>query len=139
MTAATIGSRDEWLAARLDLLAREKELNRLRDELAVQRRDLPWVRIDEPYRFDGPDGPRTLAELFDGRGQLLVYHFMYGPDWDEGCPSCSFWADTFDGLGVHLAARDVTFVCVSRAPLEELEGYKARHGLVVSVVLLRTE
>jgi len=128
MTVPTIGSRDEWLAARLALLGREKELNRLRDELAAQRRKLPWVRIDEPYRFDGPDGPRTLAELFDGRSQLLVYHFMYGPEWDEGCPSCSFWADTYEGLSAHLAARDVTFVCVSRASLDAIDRYRERMG-----------
>lgn len=128
MTGPAVGSRDEWLAARLDLLAREKDLNRLRDELAEQRRALPWVRIEKDYRFDGPDGPRSLAELFDGRSQLLVYHFMYGSEWDEGCPSCSFWADTYEGLGVHLAHRDVTFVCVSRAPLAKLTTYKARMG-----------
>ena len=124
----TFGSRDEWLAARLELLAEEKDLTRRRDDLAAQRRALPWVRIDKDYRFEGPDGPRSMAELFDGRSQLLVYHFMYGPDWDEGCPSCSFWADTFDGLDVHLAHRDVTFVCVSRAPLAKLAAYKARMG-----------
>ena len=128
MTAPTVGSRDEWLAARLELLAREKDLTRRRDELAAQRRALPWVRIEQDYCFDGPDGPRNLAELFDGRSQLLVCHFMYGPDWDEGCPSCSFWADTYEGLSVHLAHRDVTFVCVSRAPLAKLTAYKARMG-----------
>lgn len=128
MTVPTVGSRDDWLAARLDLLAQEKDLNRRRDDLAAQRRALPWVRIVEDYRFDGPDGSRSLAELFDGRGQLLVYHFMYGPDWDEGCPSCSFWADTYEGLGVHLAHRDVTFVCASRAPLAKLAAYKERMG-----------
>lgn len=128
MTAPTVGSRDEWLAARLELLAREKDLNRLRDELAAQRRALPWVRVEEDYRFDTPDGPRSLAQLFDGRSQLLMYHFMYGPDWEEGCPSCSFWADSFEGLNVHLAQRDVTFACVSRAPLAKLGAYKARMG-----------
>lgn len=122
------GTRDEWLTARLGLLAREKELNRLRDELAEQRRRLPWVRIDKPYRFDSAEGIRSLAELFDGRSQLLVYHFMFGPDWDEGCPSCSFWADSFNGLCVHLAHRDVTLVCVSRASADKLVAYQARMG-----------
>jgi predicted dithiol-disulfide oxidoreductase (DUF899 family) len=128
MTTPTVGSREEWLVARLALLAREKELNRLRDELAAQRRALPWIRVDKEYGFDGPDGRLHLADLFDGHSQLLVYHFMYGPGWDEGCPSCSFWADTFEGLTVHLAHRDVSFVCVSRAPLAQLEAYRARMG-----------
>ena len=92
---------------RLELLAREKELNRRRDELAAQRRRLPWVPVDEDYRFEGPDGTSSLHDLFDGRSQLIVYHFMFGPDWDEGCPSCSFWADSFDGVVVHLAHRDL--------------------------------
>jgi predicted dithiol-disulfide oxidoreductase (DUF899 family) len=125
---SVIGTRAEWRAARLELLAREKELNRFRDELAEQRRRLPWVPVDEPYRFDGPDGRRALTDVFDGRSQLLVYHFMFGPDWDEGCPSCSFWADGFDGVGVHLAARDVTFVCVSHALFEKLAAYRERMG-----------
>jgi predicted dithiol-disulfide oxidoreductase (DUF899 family) len=128
VTAHTVGTRDEWRAARLDLLADEKELNRRRDELAERRRRLPWVRIDDPYAFDGPDGRRSLADLFDGRGQLLVYHFMFGPGWGEGCPSCSFWADGFDGVAVHLAHRDVTLVCVSRAPYPELAAYRERMG-----------
>jgi predicted dithiol-disulfide oxidoreductase (DUF899 family) len=125
---ATIGTREEWTAARVDLLAREKELNRLRDELAEQRRRLPWVPVDKEYRFDGPAGPRSLRELFDGRSQLLVYHFMFGPDWTEGCQSCSFWADSFDGIGVHLAHRDVTLVCVARASYEQLAVYRDRMG-----------
>lgn len=128
LSTPTVGSREEWMAARLELLAREKDLNRLRDELAAQRRALPWVPVDKEYRFETPYGPRSLAELFDGRSQLLVYHFMYGPSWDEGCQSCSFWADTFDGLDVHLANRDVTFLCVSRAPLAELGAYRSRMG-----------
>ena len=128
MTGRTVGTREEWLRARLELLGREKELNRLRDQLAEQRRRLPWVRVDKEYRFDGDDGSRTLRQLFDGRSQLLVYHFMFGPDWDEGCPSCSFWADTFDGVDVHLAQRDVTFAGVSRAPLAKLDAYKKRMG-----------
>ena len=126
MTAPTVGTREQWTAARLDLLAREKELNRLRDELAEQRRQLPWVPVAKEYRFEGPDGERSLRDLFDGRGQLLVFHFMFGPDWDEGCPSCSFWADSFDGVTVHLAHRDVTLVCVSRAPYERLADYRSR-------------
>jgi len=128
VNAHAVGTRDEWLAKRLELLAREKDLNRLRDELAEQRRRLPWVRVDKDYRFDGADGRRSLRELFDGHSQLLVYHFMFGPEWDEGCPSCSFWADSFDGVGVHLAHRDVTFVCVSRAPFEKLAAYRTRMG-----------
>jgi predicted dithiol-disulfide oxidoreductase (DUF899 family) len=125
---ATIGSREDWTAARLDLLTREKELNRLRDELAEQRRRLPCVHVDKEYRFDGPDGPRSLRDLFDGRGQLLVDHFMFGPDGTEGCPSCSFWADSFDGVAVHLAHRDVTLVCISHAPYEQLAAYRDRMG-----------
>jgi predicted dithiol-disulfide oxidoreductase (DUF899 family) len=128
VTAPTVGSRDEWTAARLELLAREKQLNRLRDELAEQRRRLPWVRVGKDYCFEGPGGARTLRELFEGRSQLLVYHFMFGPEWDEGCPSCSFWADSFDGVTVHLAHRDVTLVAVSRAPYERLAAYRARLG-----------
>jgi predicted dithiol-disulfide oxidoreductase (DUF899 family) len=128
VTAPTVGTREQWTTARLDLLAREKELNRLRDELAEQRRQLPWVPVAKEYRFEGPDGERSLRDLFDGRGQLLVFHFMFGPDWDEGCPSCSFWADSFDGVTVHLAHRDVTLVCVSRAPYERLADYRSRMG-----------
>ena len=128
MTAPTVGTREQWTTARLDLLAREKELNRLRDELAEQRRQLPWVPVAKEYRFEGPDGERSLRDLFDGRGQLLVFHFMFGPDWDEGCPSCSFWADSFDGVTVHLVHRDVTLVCVSRAPYERLADYRSRMG-----------
>jgi len=125
---ATMGTREEWTAARLGLLAREKQLNRLRDELAEQRRQLPWVRIDKDYRFDGPDGPRSLRDLFQDRSQLLVYHFMFGPDWEEGCPSCSFWADSFDGIAVHLVHRDVALACVSRAAYDKLAAYQARMG-----------
>jgi len=128
VTSPRTGTRDEWTVARLDLLAREKELNGLRDQLAEQRRTLPWVRVETEYTFDGPQGTRTLRDLFDARSQLLVYHFMFGPDWDEGCPSCSFWADSFDGVGVHLAHRDITFVCVSRAPYGKLAAYQARMG-----------
>jgi predicted dithiol-disulfide oxidoreductase (DUF899 family) len=128
MAEPTVASREEWLSARLELLQAEKELTRRRDELSHQRRALPWVRIDKAYEFDTTDGPRSLPDLFDGRSQLLVYHFMFGPDWDEGCPSCSFWADNFDGIGVHLAHRDVTFLAVSRAPLDRLMAYRSRMG-----------
>ena len=121
-------SRDEWLSARRKHLAREKELTRLRDQLSQERRELPWVKVDQDYVFEGPDGKQTLAELFEGRSQLLVYHFMFGTDWDEGCPSCSFWADNYDPLVVHLNHRDVTLVAVSKAPLDKLEAYKKRMG-----------
>jgi predicted dithiol-disulfide oxidoreductase (DUF899 family) len=128
MTEPTVATREEWLRARLDLLQAEKELTRQRDELSRRRRALPWVRVDKDYRFDAEDGPRSLDELFDGRSQLLVYHFMFGPEWPEGCPSCSFWADNFDGIGVHLAHRDVTFLAASRAPLPRLLAYRSRMG-----------
>lgn len=122
------GSRDEHLAARLALLAKEKELNRLRDELAAERRRLPWVRLERNYEFDGPEGRLSLLDLFRDRSQLLVYHFMLGPGWVEGCPSCSFWADSFDGTQVHLANRDAALVAVSRAPFAEIEAYRQRMG-----------
>jgi predicted dithiol-disulfide oxidoreductase (DUF899 family) len=122
------GTRDDHRAARLKLLAREKELNRLRDELAAQRRRLPWVPVDADYEFDGPDGRVTLRDLFAGRSQLVVYHFMFGPGWQEGCPICSFWADSFNGMPVHLAHRDTSFVAVSRAPFAEIEAYRQRMG-----------
>src|SRR5437773_10642035 len=121
-------SRDEWTAAREELLAREKEHTRLGDELAQRRRELPWVRVEKEYRFDTDDGTRTLAELFDGRSQLLVYHFMFGPSYEAGCPTCSSMADTIDGLLPHLHARDVTLLLVSRAPLARLQAYKQRLG-----------
>ena len=124
----TVASRDEWRHARLELLAGEKALTRQRDELSRQRRALPWVRVTKDYVFDTVDGSRSLAELFDGRSQLLVYHFMFGPDWAEGCPSCSFWADSFNGIDIHLAHRDVTFLAVSRAPLDRLRAYRRRMG-----------
>jgi len=123
-----IVSEREWLVARNDLLTREKELTRLRDEVSRHRRELPWVKIDKEYVFDGPDGKVTLADLFDGRSQLLVYHFMFGPGWEEGCKSCSYLADHFDGANWHLPHRDVTFVVVSRAPLAEIEPFKKRMG-----------
>jgi predicted dithiol-disulfide oxidoreductase (DUF899 family) len=110
------------------LLAREKELTRQRDALAAERRELPWVRVEKPYVFQGPDGEETLADLFGGRSQLVVYHFMFGPDWEEGCPSCSLLADQIDGVAAHLAERDATLLAVSRAPLPKIEAFKARMG-----------
>jgi predicted dithiol-disulfide oxidoreductase (DUF899 family) len=121
-------SRDEWLAARTEHLRREKEFSKLRDQLSAERRALPWVRVDTTYTFDTPDGPRTLADLFDGRGQLIVYHFMFGPGWEEGCRSCSLVSDHFDGATVHLAQRDITLVAVSRAPLDQIEAFRGRMG-----------
>ncbi len=124
----TIVSQDQWLAARKALLAKEKEFTRARDALSAERRTLPWVKIDKNYVFDGRAGKQSLADLFDGRGQLIVYHFMLGPGWKDGCPSCSFLADHFDGAAIHLAQRDVTLVVVSRAPLAEIEAYQQRMG-----------
>jgi len=121
-------SQDQWLTARKALLAKEKEFSKARDELSRQRRALPWVKVDKPYVFDGPAGKETLADLFGGKSQLIVYHFMLGPGWGQGCPSCSFLADHFDGANIHLAQRDVTLVVVSRAPLAEIEAYKKRMG-----------
>jgi predicted dithiol-disulfide oxidoreductase (DUF899 family) len=128
MTAHEEGSREEWLAVREELLRREKEHTRLGDELARQRRDLPWVRVDTDYRFETDQGARTLPELFDGRSQLLVYHFMFGPSYEAGCPTCSSSADAVNGILPHLHARDVTMLYVSRAPLEKLQAYKRRMG-----------
>ena len=127
-TVAKIGSREEWLAAREQLLVREKEHTRLGDELAQQRRELPWVPVEKEYRFDTDDGEKALGELFDGRSQLLVYHFMFGPSYEAGCPVNSSIADTIDGVLPHLHARDVTFLLVSQAPLEKLQAYKRRMG-----------
>ena len=121
-------SHKAWIEARRKFLAKEKKFTRLRDELARQRRALPWERVDKEYVFDGPKGRETLPELFNGRSQLVVYHFMFAPDWDEGCKHCSFWADNFNGLGIHLNHRDVSFVAISRAPLEKLEAFKKRMG-----------
>ena len=128
MTTHTTGTRQQWLAARLDLLKAEKELTRRSDELARQRQELPWVRIDTPYRFDTDEGSASLADLFRGRSQLLVYHFMFGPDYTAGCPSCSAIADGFNPLVVHLANHDVMLWAVSRAPLAKLQAYKRRMG-----------
>jgi len=128
MTKHRTGTREEWLAARLELLEAEKELTRRSDDLARRRQELPWVRIDKEYRFETDEGSASLADLFRGRSQLLVYHFMFGPDYTAGCPSCSAIADGFDGSVVHLANHDVTLSAVSRAPLAKLEAYKRRMG-----------
>ena len=121
-------SRDEWLAARKKLLAKERQLTHERDAIAAERRQLPWVKVEKNYVFDSPGGKKTLADLFDGRGQLILYHFMFGPDWEEGCPSCSMVADHFDGRVVHLAQRDVTLLAVSRAPPAEDKEFQKRMG-----------
>lgn len=122
------GTREEWLAARLELLEREKEVTRRSDELARLRQDLPWVRIDKDYTFDTDEGSASLADLFRGRSQLLVYHFMFGPDYAAGCPSCSAIADGFDGFAIHLANHDVMLTAVSRAPLPKLQAFRKRMG-----------
>ena len=128
MEAHKIVSHDAWIAARKAHLAAEKAFTRSRDALSRQRRELPWEKIDKSYVFEGPNGPETLADLFGGKSQLIVYHFMLGPDWDEGCPSCSLLADHFDGAVVHLAQRDVSFIVVSRAPLAQIEKFQRRMG-----------
>src|SRR5918997_908322 len=128
MTDYKIGTREEWQAARDELLRREKEHTRMADELARQRRELPWVPLEKEYRFETDEGTRSLAELFDGRSQLLVYHFMFGPSYEAGCPVCSSSADAVNGVLPHLHARDVTMLYVSRAPLENLQAYKRRMG-----------
>ena len=120
--------RDEWLERRRELLVREKEFTRARDELSRQRRELPWVKVEKRYLFDGPDGAESLSDLFAGRSQLAVYHFMYPPDWEEGCLHCSFWADHYDGMQVHLNHRDVSFVVISRAPLAKIAEFQERMG-----------
>ena len=128
MTTGRIGTREEWLAASAELLEREKELSRLGDELSRQRRELPWVPVEKEYVLQTADGTATLADLFDGRSQLIVYHFMFGPGYEAGCPSCSSTADSFDGVLAHLGARDVTMICVSRAPVDKLLAYRERMG-----------
>src|SRR5712671_5831130 len=128
MTDHKTGTREEWLAARLELLTAEKELTRRSDELARRRQELPWVRIDKEYQFETDEGPASLADLFKGNSQLLIYHFMLGPDFKAGCPSCSAIADGFDGFAVHLAHHDVTLAAVSRAPLPKVQAYKRRMG-----------
>ena len=140
MTTHRIVSREEWVAARRQLLAREKEFTRARDELSRQRRELPWTRVDTKYVFEGPDGRESLGDLFAGRSQLVVYHFMFDPSWTEGCKSCSFWVDNFDGIVVHLNHRDTSLVLVSRAPLAALQAFRRRMGWRVKwVSSLRTD
>ena len=128
MTTRTIGTRKDWLAARVELLAAEKEFTKRGDELAQRRRELPWVRIDKDYRFQTDKGSASLADLFHGRSQLLVYHFMFGPDYTAGCATCSSIADGFNGFAVHLAHHDVLLMAVSRAPLAKIQAYKRRMG-----------
>lgn len=133
-TAATevkhpnVVSHANWIEARKQFLMKEKEFTRLRDELSGQRRELPWERVEKQYVFEGPQGKETFSELFDGRSQVILYHFMFGPGWKEGCPSCSYLADHFDGITIHLAHRDVTFAVVSRAPIAQIEEFKKRMG-----------
>ena len=126
--AAKVVSHDEWLAARKKFLAKEKEFTKQRDELSRLRRELPWEKVEKKYVFEGVNGTETLSDLFDGRSQLLVYHFMFGPGWKEGCPSCSFLADTFDAVTIHMAQRDTSFAVVSRATLGEIDAFKKRMG-----------
>jgi len=126
--------RDQWLAARRDFLVKEKEFTRLRDELSSQRRELPWEKVEKDYVFDGPNGKESLGDLFAGKSQLIVYHFMFDPNWDAGCKSCSFWADNFERLPVHLKHRDISLVATSRAPLAKLEAYAKRLGWTFKLV-----
>lgn len=128
MNKNKIVSREEWVDARREHLAKEKEFTRLRDQLSAERRALPWVEVDKNYEFEGPDGPVSLTDAFAGRSQLIVYHFMFHPDWDEGCKSCSFWADNYNNVVVHLNQRDASFVVISRAPLAKLQAYRERMG-----------
>lgn len=128
MLDAKIVSREEWLVTRRALLEKEKAHTKLKDELTAQRQALPWVKVESAYQFDAVDGKKSLNDLFNGHSQLIVYHFMFGPDWEQGCVSCSFWADTFNGLAAHLAARDTAFVVVSSAPLLKINDYKKRMG-----------
>lgn len=128
MKRAQIVDQQTWLQKRLELLRAEKELTRLRDQLNAERRAMPWVQVEKDYRFQTERGEQSLPELFAGRSQLVIQHFMYGPDWAEGCPSCSFWADNFSGTVVHLNHRDISFVAISRAPLDQLLAYRRRMG-----------
>ena len=133
MSAGTIGvpkvvSENDWLAARRELLRKEKDFTRLRDDLTAQRRELPWVKVEKRYEFEGAQGRQTLPDLFEGRSQLIVYHFMFDPGWDAGCKSCSFWADNFNPIVVHLRHRDTTMMAISRAPYEKIAAYKKRMG-----------
>jgi predicted dithiol-disulfide oxidoreductase (DUF899 family) len=121
-------SREEWLVTRKEFLAKEKEFTRLRDQLSQQRREMPWVKVDTDYVFEGPNGQVTLGDLFAGQSQLLVYHFMFGPSWEQGCKSCSFWADNYNGVSVHLNHRDVSLVAISKAPFAQVDAYKQRMG-----------
>lgn len=123
-----IVSREDWLEARKAHLQKEKEFTRQRDQLSQERRDMPWVKVDKEYVFEGPNGKESLSDLFEDKSQLMIYHFMFGPDWDEGCPSCSFWADNYNGIVVHLKHRDITMLAISKAKLEKLEAYKKRMG-----------
>jgi predicted dithiol-disulfide oxidoreductase (DUF899 family) len=123
-----ITSRDEWIKARIALLDKEKELTQLRDEVNAARRAMPWVEVDTDYVFEGPDGSRTLSDLFEDKSQLIVYHFMYGEDWEEGCKSCSFWADQYDRINLHIGQRDVSIAAISRAPWQQFAGFKDRMG-----------
>ena len=128
MNANAIVSREEWIGARKELLAKEKRLTHLRDEINAARRNLPWVRVEKEYTFDGPNGPETLAQLFGGRSQLIVYHFMFGPEWSEGCVGCSFLSDHLDGSLIHIQNHDVAYVAVSRAPFAKIEAFQRRMG-----------
>jgi predicted dithiol-disulfide oxidoreductase (DUF899 family) len=128
MTNHTIVSRDQWISARRGLLAKEKEFLRLRDQLSSERRELPWERVEKQYLFEGPSGDESLADLFAGRTQLIVYHFMFAPEWEAGCKSCSFWADNYNGIVPHLNQRDVSLAAISRAPLAKLHAFAARMG-----------
>lgn len=128
MTTHAVVSKDEWMEARKRFLAKEKEFTRMRDQLSAERRALPWMRVDKDYTFDGPNGRETLAQLFGDRSQLIVYHFMFAPEWDVGCKSCSFWADNFNGITAHLRQRDVAFAAIARAPLAKLQAFARRLG-----------
>ncbi len=128
MTSQPVVSQEQWLKARKELLVKEKEFTHLRDQLSAQRRALPWVKIDKTYHFSTADGEQNLADLFDDKNQLIIYHFMLGPDWEEGCTSCSFWADNFEGIDIHLAHRDISFLAVSSAGYEKIAAYKQRMG-----------
>lgn len=128
MQNQNIVSKDEWLEARLKLLQEEKDFTRLRDQLSLKRRKLPWLRVDTEYSFEGPNGKQSLSDLFEDKSQLIVYHFMYGPDWEDACPSCSFWADNFNGIDIHLRHRDANLIAVSRASLDQLQAYQKRMG-----------
>jgi predicted dithiol-disulfide oxidoreductase (DUF899 family) len=121
-----IVSKDEWIKARIELLVKEKEFTHLREQINQNRRDLPWIKVNKEYIFDGPKGKQTLSSLFDGKSQLIIYHFMFSPSWEAGCPHCSFWADNFDNIIIHLNQRDVNMIAVSRAPYDKIDSYKKR-------------